>query len=113
MRNRARHAVLALTGAALAGAPLLLAVSPATAAGAPGVITVHRDGPARSLPFTARRDGEAVISFAASAPGVSWARKGAESAVVAISVDGRHVTDLVVPSSEPVAEPRPRARRPR
>ncbi|MFI0368286.1 hypothetical protein ACH35V_10415 [Actinomadura sp. 1N219] len=102
MRNRARHAVLALTGAALAGAPLLLCASPASA-GAPGVISVHRDGPAKSLPFTARRDGEAVISFAASAPGVSWARKGAESAVVAISVDGRHVTDLVVPSSEPVS----------
>ncbi|TDD32589.1 hypothetical protein E1287_22155 [Actinomadura sp. KC06] len=102
MRNRARHAVLALTGAALAGAPLLLCVSPASA-GAPGVINVHRDGPAESLPFTAPRDGEAVISFAASAPGVSWARKGAEAAVVAISVDGRHVTDLVVPSSEPVS----------
>ncbi|WP_395955808.1 hypothetical protein [Actinomadura sp. 3N508] len=88
-----------MTGAA----PLLLTVSPATAAGAPDVINVDRDGPAKSLSFSAARDGEAVISFAASAPGVSWARKGAESAVVAISVDGRHVTDLVVPSSEPVA----------
>ncbi|TDC42539.1 hypothetical protein E1281_36085 [Actinomadura sp. KC345] len=44
-----------------------------------------------------------MISFAASAPGVSWGRAGAESAVVSIAVDGRHVTDLVVPSSEPVA----------
>ncbi|MEU8796857.1 hypothetical protein [Spirillospora sp. NPDC048819] len=102
MRSRARHAVLALTGAALAGAPLTAAVSPAAAA-QPGTIIVERGGPARSVPFTAARDGEAVISFAASAPGVSWAREGAESAVVSIAVDGRHVTDVVVPSSEPVA----------
>ncbi|GAA4229460.1 hypothetical protein GCM10022254_21930 [Actinomadura meridiana] len=101
MGKRARQAVLALTGVAVVGAPLLLTVSPASAA--PGVINVQRNGSTKSLSFTARRDGEAVISFAASAPGVSWARKGAESAVVAISVDGRHVTDLVVPSSEPVA----------
>lgn len=118
MRSRARQTVLALAGAALAGAPLVLAASPADAADAargatlgiapgavtaPDTITVHRGGPARSLAFTAGRDGEAVISFAASAPGVSWAREGAESAVVSIAVDGRHVTDLVVPSSEPVA----------
>jgi hypothetical protein len=93
--------MLAMTGAALAGAPLALAVPPAHAAAA-GTITIHRGGPARSLPFTATRDGEAVISFAASAPGVSWARAGAESAVVSIAVDGRHVTDLVVPSSGPI-----------
>ncbi|SFN13828.1 hypothetical protein SAMN04489713_101378 [Actinomadura madurae] len=106
MRSRARHAVLAMTGAALAGAPLALAVTPARAAApahvAGAAITVHRGGPARSLPFTAGRDGEAVISFAASAPGVSWARAGAESAVVSVAVDGRHVTDLVVPSSAPI-----------
>lgn len=102
MRSRARHAVLAVTGAALAGAPLALTVSPARAAGPPGTINVHRGGPARALPFTARRDGEAMISFTASAPGVSWVREGAESAVVSIAVDGRHVTDLVVPSSDPV-----------
>src|SRR5690606_30545121 len=106
MRSRARHAVLVLTGAALAGAPLTAAARPAAARPAavsvPGTIVVDRGGPARSLPFTAPRDGEAVITFAASAPGVSWARKGAESAVVSIEVDGRKATDLVVPSSEPV-----------
>ncbi|GAA1883155.1 hypothetical protein [Actinomadura bangladeshensis] len=100
MRSRARHAVLAVTGAALAGAPLALTAVPAHAAAGP--ITVERGGPARSFPFTAGRGGEAVISFSASAPGVSWVRKGAESAVVAIAVDGRHVTDLVVPSSDPI-----------
>jgi hypothetical protein len=97
MRSRARHAVLA----ALAGAPLALAAPPAHAA-ASGAITVHRGGPAASLAFTARRAGEAVISFAASAPGVSWVSEGAESAVVSVAVDGRHVTDLVVPSSDPI-----------
>lgn len=101
MRSRARHAVLALTGAALAGAPLTVAASPAAAQ--PGTVIVERGGPARSVSFTAGRDGEAVISFAASAPGVSWAREGAESAVVSIAVDGRRVTDVVVPSPEPVA----------
>ncbi|NEA24458.1 hypothetical protein [Actinomadura bangladeshensis] len=100
MRSRARHAVLAVTGAALAGAPLVLTAVPAHAAADP--ITVERGGPARSFPFTAGRGGEAVISFSASAPGVSWVRRGAESAVVAIAVDGRHVTDLVVPSSDPI-----------
>lgn len=105
MRSRARHAVLAVTGAALAGAPLALAAPSAQAASpaaSAAAITVERGGPAGSLPFTAGRDGEAVISFAASAPGVSWAREGAESAVVSIAVDGRHVTDLVVPSSDPI-----------
>ncbi|MFB4308109.1 hypothetical protein [Actinomadura sp. GTD37] len=106
MRSRARHAVLAVTGAALAGAPLTLVSPPAQAASpassAARTITVQRGGPARSLSFTARHAGEAVISFAASAPGVSWAREGAESAVVSITVDGRHATDLVVPSSAPI-----------
>jgi hypothetical protein len=103
MRSRARHAVLAVTGAALAGAPLTLtALTAAPARAGTEAITVQRGGPARSFPFTAGRDGEAVISFSASAPGVSWVRGGAESAVVSIAVDGRHVTDLVVPSSDPI-----------
>lgn len=102
MRSRARHAVLALTGSLSAGAALASApLTTAHASTAQGTLTVHRGGPARSLSFTAARDGEAVIGFAAAAPGVSWAKKGAESAVVSIAVDGRHVTDLVVPSSDP------------
>ncbi|WP_131739898.1 hypothetical protein [Actinomadura roseirufa] len=99
MRSRVRSAVLALTGAALASAPL--AVAPAHASAAPGTLQIHRGGPARSLSFTARHDGEAVIGFTAAAPGVSWAVKGAESAVVSVAVDGHHVTDLVVPSADP------------
>ncbi|MFB4303443.1 hypothetical protein [Actinomadura sp. NTSP31] len=100
MRSRARHTALALTTAALAAAPLAAVAAPAEAA-APRTLDVHRGGPARSFAFSAGRGGEALIGFTASAPGVSWATKGAESAVVSIAVDGRHVTDLVVPSSDP------------
>ncbi|MFD0899851.1 hypothetical protein [Actinomadura sediminis] len=102
MGSRARHAASFLT-AALAAAPLALVPGTAAHAAAPGAIVLERDGGARTFAFTAERAGEAVLGFAASAPGVSWGRAGAESAVVAISVDGRHVTDLVVPSSEPVS----------
>ncbi|MFC5752689.1 hypothetical protein [Actinomadura rugatobispora] len=99
MRARARDtAALALL---VAGGVPLLVHSPALAS-APGTLVVERDGPARTIPFTAARDGEAVIRFAAAAPAVSWARQGAESAVLAIDVDGRHVTDLVVPGLEAV-----------
>ncbi|MFV2171884.1 hypothetical protein ACFHW2_05390 [Actinomadura sp. LOL_016] len=101
MRSRARHAASFLA-AALAGAPLVLVPGTAArAAAAPGTIVLERDGGARTIAFTADRAGEAVIGFTASAAGVSWGRTGAESAVVAVSVDGRHVTDLVVPSSDP------------
>jgi hypothetical protein len=107
MRSRARHTALALSAAALAAAPVALPAAPAEAAPAEAstaaarTINVHRGGPARSFTFTAGRAGEALIGFTASAPGASWAKKGAESAVVSITVDGRHVTDLVVPSSDP------------
>ncbi|GAA3949096.1 hypothetical protein GCM10023085_34450 [Actinomadura viridis] len=98
MRARVRNTALALT---LGGVPLLT-FSPAPAlASEPGTLVVERDGPARSLAFTAARDGEAVIGFTAAAPGVSWARAGAESAVLSVELDGRHVTDLVVPGADP------------
>jgi hypothetical protein len=110
---RVRRAALAFAG----GLPLLIA-TPAVASPAEGptrapagvadtakarnALLVERDAPARSLSFNAAKDGEAVIGFTASAPGVSWAREGAESAVLKVSVDGRHVTDLVVPGSDRV-----------
>ncbi|PRX04204.1 UNVERIFIED_ORG: hypothetical protein CLV66_108168 [Actinomadura viridilutea] len=89
-----------LTGAAVLVGAALTAV-PAASASASAAITVRRGGPARSLTFTAARGGEAVIGFSAVAPGVSWDRTGAEAAVVSVSVDGRHVTDVVVPSADP------------
>ncbi|WP_026405563.1 hypothetical protein [Actinomadura rifamycini] len=101
MGSRARHAASFLT-AALAAAPLALVPGTAARAAAPGTIVLERDGGARTIAFTADRAGEAVLGFTAAAPGVSWGRAGAESAVVAVAVDGRHVTDVVVPSSDPV-----------
>jgi hypothetical protein len=101
MRSRARHTADALTAAAVTTAPLLIVAAPTADAAAPRTINLHRGGHARTFTFSAGHAGEALIGFTASAPGVSWAKKGAESAVVAIDVDGRHVTDLVVPSSDP------------
>jgi hypothetical protein len=85
---------------AVAAAFGAVGVAPAGAATA-GKVTVRRDGPVRVVPFTVRDGGEALVSLTAAAPGVSWGRKGAESAVVAVDVDGKHVTDLVVPSATP------------
>ncbi|MEV4251946.1 hypothetical protein AB0J52_02120 [Spirillospora sp. NPDC049652] len=96
MDLRLRHLSLGLA-AGLAAVPLVTAPPASAASG----LVVERSGPARSVSFTAGRDGEAVIGFTASAPGVSWARKGAEAALLSVAVDGRHVTDLLVPSADP------------
>ncbi|MEV5571433.1 hypothetical protein AB0L06_15395 [Spirillospora sp. NPDC052269] len=96
MDIRLRHLTLGLA-AGLAAVPLVTAPPASAASG----LVVERSGPARSLSFTAARDGEAVIGFTVAAPGVSWARKGAEAALLAVEVDGRHVTDLLVPSADP------------
>jgi hypothetical protein len=94
-----RHALLALTGALSTVA--VTAPSAAASANTPTTIVVKRGGPVRTVPFTVRRDGEALVRFTAAAPGVSWGRTGAESAVVSLAVDGRYVSDLVVPSADP------------
>ncbi|MCP2338801.1 hypothetical protein [Actinomadura rupiterrae] len=96
MDTRLRHLTLGLA-AGLAAVPLVSAV-PANAASG---LVLERSGPARSVSFTAARDGEALLGLTVAAPGVSWARKGAEAALVAVSVDGRHVTDLLVPAAGP------------
>jgi hypothetical protein len=97
---RQRHVLLALTGAlstvAATAAPVAAATGRANA-----TIVVKRGGPARVVPFTVRHAAEARVRFTVAAPGVSWARAGDESAVVSLSVDGRYVTDLVVPAADP------------
>jgi hypothetical protein len=65
-------------------------------------VTLRRGGHDRTVPFLARRTGEATVSLDSSAPGVSWAAKGSESAVVSAYVDGRYVTDIVIPSDRPI-----------
>ena len=64
-------------------------------------MALHRDGPARRLEFTTRRAGEALLDLAAAAPDADWERPGHESAVVSIGVDGRYVSDLVIPLATP------------
>lgn len=73
------------------------------AASAAATLTVVRGAPAVSTTFTAAAAGEGILDVTVSAPGVSWASVGAESAVVSLSVDGRYQSDLLVMSSTPVA----------
>lgn len=84
--------VVALT--ALGGILVMAAAAPAAAARpVAGAVVVHRGGRPVAVSFTAAAAGEAVVDVIASAPGVDWARAGAESAVVAVSVDGRPAGD--------------------
>jgi hypothetical protein len=88
----------------LAGTLSAVTASPAFATNdSPRTVVLHRGGPVKTIPFDLRHGGEALVRFSVSAPGVSWVRPGSESAVVSVGVDGRHVTDLVVPSAEPTA----------
>jgi hypothetical protein len=75
-------------------------VTPAHAQ-SPGRSVTVRAGHDAALRFTASRTGEALVSFTARAPGVSWGVAGHESAVVSAFVDGRYTTDLVVTSDQP------------
>ena len=60
---------------------------------------VARGAPAHSFVFHTKRAGEVLASVTAAAPGVSWGTAGHESAVLSITVDGKYVTDDVVPAS--------------
>jgi hypothetical protein len=46
--------------------------------------------------ITVPEDGQVVLSLRASAPGASWARKGAEAATVSVHVDGAYRADVVL-----------------
>jgi len=87
---------------------LTASVAPASA-GRPGdaahltSVKVHRGGPDRTIGFHRSRAGEAFLQATVSAPGVSWAERGNESAVVSAYVDGHYATDIVITSSAPVA----------
>lgn len=74
--------------------------SPAAANG--GVLVVSRHHPDVRVPVVVRRSGEAVVDLRVAAPGTDWAVKGAESAVVSVSVDGRYATDLVASGAAPL-----------
>ncbi len=107
-RVRALLPVTALLLAAAAGVGATPATASTLAAGSVDLdgqgptLVVGRDGPpAHGVPFRAPTGGEALVRFTAAAPGVDWARPGAESAVVELLVDGRYAGDLVVPSAGP------------
>lgn len=46
--------------------------------------------------FKVTESGEALLNFTALAPGVDWGKKGKESAVVTVKVDGNYVQDVVL-----------------
>jgi hypothetical protein len=50
---------------------------------------------AKTKNFVVKRAGEGRLALTLSAPGTGWERRGRESAVVAVSVDGRPVADVV------------------
>src|SRR4051794_21016221 len=66
-------------------------------------VKVHRGGPDRTVVFHRAHPGEVFLHATVSAPGVSWAQRGNESAVVSAYVDGRYATDIVITSAGGVA----------
>ena len=51
---------------------------------------------AQAATFKAKRTGEAYLTVRALAPGADWGRKGRESAVLTIRLDGRYNQDVVL-----------------
>jgi len=87
-------------------AALLVPLGPAASASSATIrpvgaatLVVRRDKPPVVVPVAIQQAGEAALDLVANAPGVSWGAQGRESAVVSVDVDGRYVTDIVVPSS--------------
>lgn len=91
-----RIAAALLLAIVLISAPTPASAADGTLRPAPGGVVVRRDARPVLVPVLARHPGETVLDLVASAPGVSWAAPGRESAVVSVDVDGRYVTDLVV-----------------
>jgi hypothetical protein len=82
---------------------LLAATIPAVAANASVNLSVTRGGPDATTLLNLASAGEAIADLTVSAPGVSWANPGAESAVVSLFVDGVYQSDLVVMSDQATA----------
>jgi hypothetical protein len=74
----------------------------ATAAAHVTTVTVHRGGADATIRFNRARAGEAFLTAAVSARGISWDDAGNESAVVSVHVDGHYATDIVITSSAAV-----------
>jgi hypothetical protein len=65
-----------------------------------GTIVLERGKRPVSLAFTASTSGEALLTVRADSD-ADWAREGAESAVVSVTLDGGYAGDLVVLSQTP------------
>ncbi|MFL6073092.1 MAG: hypothetical protein ACJ73S_06805 [Mycobacteriales bacterium] len=65
-------------------------------------LTVHANS-VQALQFRLSQPGESILDLTAAAPGVDWGVTGHESTVVSTFVDGKYVTDVVIPSSRPIA----------
>lgn len=90
-RTPTRIAVLAGTLATVAALP-----APAYASeGRENTVALTR-GSSYELPVHVRRGGEGLFSFRPSSRTADWGRQGSESGVVEASIDGVHVTDIVV-----------------
>ncbi len=100
LSSRIRQTSAALT-ILLAAATLVIAPASVAARESYGTINVDRGHQPIYLRFQIQTDGEAVLSAIASAPGADWGRRGAESGIVTLTVDGRYATDLVVTSDVP------------
>jgi hypothetical protein len=94
----------------LAGVAALAAVSASTSVSANAsvdpavtaidrVVHLQRGGPDVRIPFTSDATGESFLDVTVSAPGVSWAERRNESAVVSAFVDGEYLTDIVITSA--------------
>ncbi len=62
------------------------------------VVHLHRGGPDVTIPFRSAANGESFLDVTVSAPGVSWAKRRNESAVVSAFVDGDYITDILITS---------------
>jgi hypothetical protein len=96
-RPAAAAAALSLLVAGLAATTATPATAepPVHAARVTGV-NVHRGGPDKTIGFHRAHAGEVFFDATVSAPGVSWAQRGNESAVVSAYVDGHYATDIVI-----------------
>ncbi len=66
-------------------------------------IVLRRDGPPTALPVTVPTVAELLLDLTLAAPGVDWGRLGSESAVVSVSLDGRHATDVLAVGQDAIA----------
>lgn len=98
-RHTHRTRALVLTSALALTLPVAVAGVANASEGRRSHLTLAR-GQAYELPLDVRRAGEAVLSVVPTAPEADWG-VAARSGVVAAYVDGRHVTDLVVLTTEP------------